>query len=141
MRFSLNVCTLRGNLGAEPECKYLPDGTAVCEARLATQDKWLDREGKEKEGKVQWHRLVVWGRLGEAFAATVKKGAHVEVEGSIEYREWDKPDGGGKGYATEIRVKDFHPVGRIEFGARRSAGGAPPDAPPPGEDDIPFGNG
>lgn len=100
MAGSVNKVILLGNLGADPELKYLPSGQAVCEVRLATTYEYKDK-AEQKQEKTEWHRVVVWGKSAENCAKFLRKGQKVYVEGRIQTRSWDNPDG-KKSYLTEI---------------------------------------
>lgn len=148
---SVNKVILIGNLGAKPELKYLPSGQAVCEMRLATNERWTDKNDQKQE-RVEWHRIVAWGKTGENCAQYLDKGRQVYVEGRIQTRSWDDKETNEKRYMTEI-VAQFvqflggggEKRGGSERGGDRSASGSEPDSfgPPSsgsggGDDDIPF---
>jgi len=105
----LNKAMLIGNLGADPETRYTQDGTCVCNLRLATTEKFKDRNGQQQE-KTEWHRVVLWGRLGEIANQYLKKGARVYIEGKIETRKWQNKDGQDQ-YTTEIRANEMKMLG------------------------------
>lgn len=144
---SLNKVMLIGNLGAKPELKYLPSGQAVCEMRLATNERWTDKDGAKQE-RVEWHRIVVWGKTGENCAKYLDKGRQCYVEGRIQTRTWDDKEG-KKHYMTEIIANqvtflssgkggpsnDEAPPPREDPG---SGGGGTGASGPPADDDIPF---
>lgn len=96
---SVNKVLLIGNVGRDPETKYLPNGDAVTSVSLATSEKWKDKAGKPQES-TQWHRVSFFRKLAEIAGEYVKKGSQIYVEGRIEYREWEKD--GAKRYSTEI---------------------------------------
>jgi single-strand DNA-binding protein len=119
----MNTAILCGNLGEDPELRALDGGEFVLKIRLATTSVYKNREGEKKES-TQWHTIVVWGPRAEALAKILRKGSKILVRGEIQYRSWDKTDGTGKGYATEIRADeidlcDRKPAGE---GASRPAG-------------------
>jgi single-strand DNA-binding protein len=154
MAGSVNKVILIGNLGANPELKYLPSGQAVCELRLATNEVWNDKQGQRQE-RTEWHRVQVWAKQAEHCSKYLQKGSKVYVEGRLQTRSWDDKDG-QKRYMTEVvaqQVQFLDARGGGEMGAARSAsggGGAPPASsgaggeppadfgPPGGDDDIPF---
>jgi len=105
----LNKAMLIGNLGADPETRYTQDGTCVCNLRLATTEKFKDRNGQQQE-KTEWHRVVLWGRLGEIANQYLKKGARVYIEGKIETRKWQNKEGQDQ-YTTEIRANEMKMLG------------------------------
>ena len=114
----LNKVMLIGNLGADPETRFTQDGTCVCNLRLATTEKFKNRAGEQQE-RTEWHRVVLWGRLGEIANQYLKKGARVYIEGKIETRKWQDRDGNDK-YTTEIRANEMKMLGG---GSGRSGGG------------------
>lgn len=117
----LNKAILIGNLGADPETRFTQDGTCVCNIRLATTEKFKDRNGQQQE-KTEWHRVVLWGRLGEIANQYLKKGARVYIEGKIETRKWQDRDGNDK-YTTEIRANEMKMLGGSGQGGGDFAGG------------------
>ncbi len=106
---SVNRVILLGRLGQEPELKYTPTGSAVCNFSLATSEKWKDKEGKPNE-RTEWHRCVVWNKLGELCNQYLAKGREVFVEGKLQTRSWDDKDG-QKRYTTEIMVTGVRFIG------------------------------
>lgn len=100
MSGAVNKVILIGNLGAKPECKYLPSGQPVCEMRIATTETFKDRNDQPQE-RTEWHRVVVWGKTGENAAKYLDKGRQVYIEGKLQTRSWDGQDG-KKQYMTEI---------------------------------------
>lgn len=111
----LNKAIIIGNLTRDPELKSLPSGVQVASFSLATNSVWKDKDGGKKED-VQFHNIVVFGRQAETVSQYLRKGSSALVEGRIQTRSWDAPDGTKK-YRTEI-VAD-----RVQFGPRPSAGG------------------
>jgi len=83
----VNKAIILGRLGQDPELKYIPSGTAVCNFTLATSENWKDKEGNKQE-RTQWHRVVVWGKLGELCNQYLSKGKQAFIEGKIETRTW-----------------------------------------------------
>ncbi len=105
----LNKVMLIGNLGADPETRFTQDGTCVCNLRLATTEKFKGRDGNQQE-KTEWHRIVLWGRLGEICNQYLSKGSRVYIEGKIETRKWTNKDGQDQ-YTTEIRGSEMKMLG------------------------------
>lgn len=105
----LNKVILIGNLGADPETRYTQDGTCVCHLRLATNERYRDRSGERKE-RTEWHRVVLWGKLGEVAARHLRRGARVYIEGRIETRTWRDRDGVERS-TTEIRGAEMKMLG------------------------------
>ena len=154
---SVNKVILVGNLGADPESRYMPNGDAVVNIRLATTESWKDKTSGEKKELTEWHRVVFYRKLAEIAGQYLKKGAQVYIEGRIRTRKWQDKDGQDR-YTTEIEANEMQMLGRREgmgdAGPRDSnfsAGGGRPAARPAAqnsspssggfndvEDDIPF---
>jgi single-strand DNA-binding protein len=98
---SLNKVMIIGNLGQDPEIRYTPSGLPVVNFSLATDERYVDKEGK-RQGRVQWHRIVVIGKLALTCAEYLKKGRQVFVEGRLRHREWESNLDGHKQNRTEI---------------------------------------
>lgn len=114
---SVNKVILVGNLGRDPEVRYLPDGGAVTSISVATTDTWKDKSG-EKQERTEWHRISFFGKLAEIAGEYLKKGSQVYVEGSIRTRKWQDKETGQDRYSTEV-VAD-----RMQMlGSRSGAGG------------------
>lgn len=97
---SINKVILIGNLGNDPELKYTPSSTAVCNLNVATTERWM-KDGK-KEERTEWTRVNVWGKQAENCNQYLKKGSKVYVEGKLQTRSWDDEKTGSKRYATEV---------------------------------------
>jgi single-strand DNA-binding protein len=104
MSDGMNKVFLLGNLGADPELKYTANGTAVLNLRLATNDSWLDKDGKKQE-RVEWHSVVIWGTRAEALAKILVKGACLAVDGGLRTSSYEGKDG-VKRYKTEVYARD-----------------------------------
>jgi single-strand DNA-binding protein len=117
----INKVTLLGNLGADPETRYTQDGTCVCNIRIATTERFKDRNGEQQE-RTEWHRVVLWGRLGEIANQYLKKGSQVYIEGKIETRKWQDRDGQDR-YTTEIRANEMKMLGGRGQGGGDFGGG------------------
>jgi single-strand DNA-binding protein len=114
---SVNKVILIGNLGRDPEVRYLPSGEAVANVNVATTDVWKDKSG-EKQEHTEWHRIAFFGKLAEIAGEYLKKGSPVYIEGRIRTRKWQDKEGQDR-YSTEI-VAD-----RMQLlGSRSGAGGA-----------------
>jgi single-strand DNA-binding protein len=153
MAGGVNKVILIGNLGADPEVRFTPSGQAVANFRIATHESWTDKNG-QKQDRTEWHRIVVWGKLGELCGEYLKKGRQAYVEGRLQTREWTDKEG-KKNYTTEVVAQSVQFLGGAP-GARSEGGGFKPreEAPPPqggggytgpddpgppaGGDDIPF---
>jgi len=139
----VNKVILVGNLGADPEVRFTPGGQAVANFRIATSESWKDKDGQKQE-RTEWHRIVVWGKLGELCGEYLKKGRQVYLEGRLQTREWNDKEG-KKNYTTEVVVSNVCFLGdgrKMEGSGRRDEGGMqgyPPESgPEPLDDDIPF---
>jgi single-strand DNA-binding protein len=97
---SVNKVIVLGRLGQDPELRYTPSGAAVCNFSLATSENWVDKSGQKQE-KTEWHRVVVWGKLGELCNQYLSKGRQAYLEGKLQTRSWDD-NNGQKRYTTEI---------------------------------------
>ncbi|NLC08804.1 MAG: single-stranded DNA-binding protein [Gammaproteobacteria bacterium] len=102
MARGVNKVILIGNLGADPDTRYLPNGNAVSNITLATSDSWKDRETGQQQERTEWHRVVFFGRLAEIVGQYLRKGSKIYVEGRLQTREWEKD--GIKRYTTEVVV-------------------------------------
>lgn len=145
MARGINKVILIGNLGADPEMKYTPSGTALCKFSLATTDRYKDREGQFQE-KTEWHRVVAWEKLAEICGQYLSKGKQVYIEGRLQTRNWDDQEG-KKHYMTEIVAREVQFLsggaggagGGSGSGGHAGGGGDDFGGPPPmGDDDIPF---
>lgn len=131
----VNKVILVGNLGADPEMRYTASGTAVCKFRLATSERYKDRQGNMQE-RTDWHRVTAWGKLAEICGQYLAKGKQVYIEGRLEYGSYEKD--GVKHYTTDIIANTMQMLG---LAGNRGQEPEPPFGPPPGgvpEDDIPF---
>jgi len=155
---SVNKVIIVGNLGADPETRYLPSGEAVTNIRVATSDRWKDKASGEMKEATEWHRISFFGRLAEVAGEYLKKGSQVYVEGQLRTRKWQDKEGQDR-YSTEIRADVMQMLGRKEGsgearepsaprseprGDAKPRGESKPDAKKPAgkfddmEDDIPF---
>jgi single-strand DNA-binding protein len=148
----INKVILIGNLGADPETRYMPSGSAVTNIRIATSESWKDKTSGEQQERTEWHNVAMFGRLAEIAAEYLRKGSQVYIEGRIRTRKWqDKTDGKDR-YTTEVIANEMQMLGSRGGGAGMGAGassrnsGPEPEPMPPersgghGEldDDIPF---
>ncbi|MDY6828518.1 MAG: single-stranded DNA-binding protein [Pseudomonadota bacterium] len=106
MARGINKVILIGNLGADPETRYTPSGSAVTNIRVATSESWKDRQSGERQERTEWHQVVLWNRLGEVAGEYLRKGAKVYIEGSLRTRKWQGQDGQDR-YTTEIVASDM----------------------------------
>lgn len=106
---SLNKTLLIGNLGSDPDVRYMPNGNAVLNIGLATSESWKDTQGQMQE-RTEWHRLVMYRRLAEIAGENLKKGSQIYVEGRLKTRKW-KDQNGEERYSTEIVVDEMKMLG------------------------------
>jgi single-strand DNA-binding protein len=110
---SVNKVILIGNLGRDPEVRYAPSGSAICNVTLATSRQWKDKTSGEKQEETEWHRVVFYDRLAEIAGEYLKKGRQVYVEGRLKTRKWTDKDGVEK-YTTEIVADQMQLLGSRE---------------------------
>jgi single-strand DNA-binding protein len=115
---SVNKVILIGNLGKDPEVRYAPSGSAICNVTIATSRQWKDKTSGEKQEETEWHRVVFYDRLAEIAGEFLKKGRPVYVEGRLKTRKWTDKDGVEK-YTTEIVADQMQLLG-----SREGMGGA-----------------
>ena len=141
----LNKAQIIGNLGRDPEVRYLPSGDAIANISVATTEKWKDKASGEMKEHTEWHRISFFGKLAEVAGQYLKKGSTVYVEGKIQTREYTDKDGVKK-YATEIKGEVMKMIGgKVEQGEQQARQAAPAQrqaparqAPAPsGFDDFP----
>jgi single-strand DNA-binding protein len=118
---SVNKVILIGNLGRDPEVRYTPSGSAVCNVTLATSRSWKSKESGEKVEETEWHRVVFYDRLAEIAGEYLKKGRSIYVEGRLKTRKWQDKDGVEK-YTTEVIAQEMNMLGGRE-GMGGGAGG------------------
>lgn len=116
---SVNKVVLVGNLGKEPEMRYLPNGNAVANLTIATSESWKDKQTGEKKEKTEWHRLTVFNRLGEMCGEYLKKGNKIYVEGKLETKKWQDQQGQDR-YTTGIVVDKIE---MMDGGNQKGQGG------------------
>ena len=161
---SLNKMQLIGNLGADPEVRWLPSGSAVCKFTVATSESWTDKNSGELREETEWHRISLWGKLAEIAGQYLHKGDKVYLEGKLKTRKWQDQNGQDR-YTTEIHADQMIMLGGKAQGSdtgqgytRPASTGTPanqaqqsngrgftyapqPQSPPadlPFDDDIPF---
>lgn len=124
---SVNKVILVGNLGRDPEVRYMPNGEAVCNFSIATTDSWKDKDGVKQE-RTEWHNIVIYRKLAEIAGEYLKKGRPVYVEGRLQTRKWQTKEGQDR-YTTEIVADQMQMLG-----GRDGAAGAEPSAEAPPQD-------
>jgi single-strand DNA-binding protein len=103
---SVNKVTLIGNLGADPETRYMADGVKIVTTRIATTERWKDRQGQKKE-RTEWHRVLFFRGLADVVETYLKEGKRVYVEGKLHTRKWEDKKRGVDRYSTEIIASDM----------------------------------
>ena len=121
MSRSVNKVILVANAGRDPETRYLPSGAAVTNLSVATNETWKDKESGERQERVEWHRLVFFGRLAEVAGQYLRKGSQVYVEGKLQTRKWQDKNTGQDRYSTEIVVSEMVMLGGETGGGNAAA--------------------
>ena len=127
MARGINKVILIGNVGGDPETRYLPNGNAVTNLTLATSDSWRDKQTGQMQERTEWHRVSFFGKIAEIAGQYLRKGSKVYIEGRLQTREWEKD--GVKRYTTEI-VVDMGGSMQMLDGRADNEGGSPPPPPP-----------
>jgi single-strand DNA-binding protein len=121
MARGINKVILVGNLGADPETRAMPSGMTVANLRIATSESWRDKQSGEQQERTEWHRVALFGRLGEIAAEYLKKGSQVYIEGSLRTRKWQDKQGNER-YSTEIVGNEMQMLGSGRGGVGGGAG-------------------
>jgi single-strand DNA-binding protein len=156
MARGINKVILVGNLGADPETRYMPSGKAVTNIRIATSEAWKDKQTGDQQERTEWHAIVLYDKLGEISAEYLRKGSQVYIEGSLRTRKWQDKEGKDR-YTTEIIAREMQMLGGRGGGGGSAMAGSnesrpartmapqseerssPPAADEGGfDDDIPF---
>lgn len=152
MARGINKVIIVGNVGGDPETRYMPSGSAVTNLTVATNETWKDKQTGEKKERTEWHRVAMFNRLAEIAAEYLRKGSQVYIEGKLRTRKWQDKDGQDR-YTTEIIADEMQMLGgrggdfgggggsspRSSSGSSQDSGGAPPHPGPDDfDDDIPF---
>ena len=119
---SVNKVILIGNLGRDPEVRYAPSGSAICNVTIATSRQWKNKDSGERQEETEWHRVVFYDRLAEIAGEYLKKGKSVYVEGRLKTRKWTDKDGVEK-YTPEIIAQEMTMLGGREGGGGGGYGG------------------
>lgn len=146
----VNKVIIVGNLGNDPDTRYMPSGSAVTNLSVATNESWKDKQTGEQKDRTEWHRVAMFGRLAEIAAEYLRKGSQVYIEGRLRTRKW-QDQGGNDRWTTEIIADEMQMLGgRSGAGAPAMGDSGPPPGPPSGgggggakpdepfDDDIPF---
>ncbi len=148
MARGINKVIVVGNLGQDPDTRYMPSGSAVTNFTVATNESWKDKQTGEQKDRTEWHKITMFGRLAEISAEYLRKGSQVYIEGKLRTEKWQDKDGNER-YTTKIIADEMQMLGgrggsggapMHDSGASQ---GAPPSPPPQGsadefDDDIPF---
>ncbi len=145
MARGINKVIIVGNLGGDPETRYMPSGSAVTNLTVATNESWKDKQTGEQKERTEWHKVAMFNRLAEIAAEYLRKGSQVYIEGKLRTRKWQDRDGNDR-WTTEIIADEMQMLGGRGGGggsAPMSSDPGPSSAPPqPGpadfDDDIPF---
>lgn len=149
MARGVNKVILVGNLGGDPETKYMPNGNAVTNITIATSESWKDKQTGQPVEKTEWHRVVFFNKLAEIAGEYLRKGSQVYVEGQLRTRKWQDQSGADR-YTTEIVASEMQMLGGRPEGAQGNQGQRPPQQqaaqqsgaqgpmPEDFDDDIPF---
>ncbi len=137
----INKVILIGNLGIDPELRFTQSGTPVASFRIATSERWKDKEGNQQE-QTEWHNIVAWGRLGELCNEYLNKGSKVYIEGKLKTRKWQDQNGNDR-YTTDIVARDVQfltPRGESGDGSYGGGGGYDPGPAAGGSPDAGYGD-
>ena len=147
MARGINKVIIVGNLGQDPDTRYMPSGAAVTNFTVATNESWKDKETGEQKDRTEWHKITMFGRLAEVSAEYLRKGSQVYIEGKLRTEKWKDKDGNER-YTTKIIADEMQMLGGRGGGGAPmqdsgASQGAPPSPPPQGsadefDDDIPF---
>jgi single-strand DNA-binding protein len=146
MARGINKVILVGNLGADPETRYMPSGSAVTNLSIATSETWKDKQTGEQKERTEWHKVAMFNRLAEIAAEYLRKGSQVYIEGKLRTRKWQDRDGNDR-WTTEIIADEMQMLGGRGGGGGGSmpmsqdsgpASPPPPAGPDDFDDDIPF---
>lgn len=158
MARGINKVILIGNVGVDPDVRYLPNGNAVTTLSIATSETWKDKNTGEKQERTEWHRVVCFNRLGEIAGEYVRKGTKLYIEGSLRTRKWQDQQGQDR-YTTEIVANDiqmldnkgsgssnfddipqaqFMPTNQNQSQNKQQSAPMPQDAFDQLDDDVPF---
>ena len=145
MARGVNKVIIVGNLGNDPDTRYMPSGAAVTNLSVATSESWKDKQTGEQKDRTEWHRVAMFGKLAEIAAEYLRKGSQVYIEGRLRTRKWQDKSGNDR-YSTEIVADEMQMLGgRTGSGAPVTTAEPAPEPPAPSQtggddfdDDIPF---
>jgi len=118
---SLNKCLIIGNLGKDPEVKFMPNGNAVCNFSVATTESWKDKQSGAKQEETTWHNITMYGKLAEIAGQYLTKGSSVYLEGKIKTRKYQDKQTGADKYTTEIVCDEMKMLGGKQEGQQAPA--------------------
>jgi single-strand DNA-binding protein len=121
MARGVNKVILVGNLGKDPETRYMPSGSAVTNLTLATSESWKDKQSGDQQERTEWHKIAMFGRLAEIAAEYLRKGSQVYIEGKLRTRKWQDKEGKDR-WTTEIVADEMQMLGSKGGGASAGAG-------------------
>lgn len=121
MARGINKVILVGNLGQDPEVRYLPSGGAVTNVSIATTESWKDKQTGQQQDRTEWHRVVFFNRLAEIAGEYLKKGSQIYIEGKLQTRKWQAQDGTDR-YSTEIVANEMQMLGGRQGGSPMNEG-------------------
>ncbi len=124
----INKVIIVGNLGGDPEIRYMPSGGAVANITVATSESWKDKATGEQKEKTEWHRVAIFGKLAEVAGEYLRKGSQVYIEGQLQTRKWQDQNGQDR-YTTEVVVQGFNGVMQMLGGTANSGAGSQQGAP------------
>jgi single-strand DNA-binding protein len=127
MARGINKVILVGNLGQDPETRYMPNGKAVTNLRIATSESWKDKQTGEQREQTEWHSIVMYDKLAEIAAEYLRKGSQVYVEGKLRTRKWQDKEGRDR-YTTEINANEMQMLGGRGDRGGAGAGGVGTDS-------------
>src|SRR5210317_1440981 len=139
MARGINKVIIVGNVGQDPETRYMPSGSAVTNFKVATNESWKDKQTGEQKDRTEWHRVAMFNRLAEIAAEYLRKGSQVYIEGKLRTRKWQGQDGQDR-YTTEIIADEMQMLGgsggggsapmSSDSGPGGGSSGGPPQGPP-----------
>jgi single-strand DNA-binding protein len=135
---SVNKVIIVGNLGRDPESRYMQNGDCVCTIVVATSETWKDKQTGEKKESVEWHRVTLWRKLGEIAAQYLVKGSQVYIEGKLQTRKWTDKEGVER-YTTEIIADEMKMLGAKPGSSSRQDDGDDYAQPPQRQQQAPAG--
>lgn len=133
----INKAIIVGHLGADPETRYTPNGTAVANIRVATSEQWKDRNTGEQQERTEWHRVVAFNRLAEIMGEYLKKGSQVYIEGKLKTDKWQDQQGNDR-YTTQIIASDMQMLGGKGQQPAQSSGQQGATGGDEFDSDVPF---